>query len=147
MPIIIGNASVHQSHPVAYFRGIWFCTVCGAYTTTMGSDSGRTLVRRLGLACQGACNRSSAARLRRIHRGLPPRSGTAWPSKPSTSNDLELGATVYLVGLKSLTKCNGCKATVRGFDESTGRWLVATEHGGEILVPPKCLAVEHADAA
>ena len=142
-PIIIGNASVHQSHPVAYFRGVWFCTACGAYTTAIGSDSGRTLVRRLGRVCQGTRNRSSAARLRRIFRGLPPRSGTTWPRKASTNSDYNLGTTIFIVGLKRSTKFNGCRATVRGFDESTGRWLVATRSGEELLVLPKCLALEH----
>ena len=144
-PIVIGNATIHQSHRVAYYRGVWFCPVCGAYTMAVGNSSGRTLVRRLGRVCSGHCDRSSAARLRRIYKGLPPRSGNVWPRKPSTTTDYQPGEQVLVLGLRKATQYNGCYGTVQGFDCATGRWQLLMRQGDAIRVQPKCVAAHHTD--
>ena len=72
--IRIGNKVVHDSHaPLAAFRGIVWCWMCGAYASTAP--------RALSRPCVGAPRPGSAGAccLARLRKGQSPRPGLCWP--------------------------------------------------------------------
>ena len=85
----VRRADLHSSHAVLLYRGLWFCTTCGAYTA--GADA-RGMVRKLGKPCRPRTE-GGRLRLRRLAQGKHP-DLKAWPEstsldqQPAHSDDL-----------------------------------------------------------
>ena len=71
----VRRRDLHSSHAVLLYRGLWFCTKCGAYTA--GADAIGT-VRNLCRPCRPG-GRGGQVRLRRIVRGRHP-DFQQWPA-------------------------------------------------------------------
>ena len=71
-----GLTELDLTHVVAQKRGVWFCTLCGAYATVAPRDLGKPCrVRAKGLQP----TTGGRAALNRIQRDLPPKSNINWP--------------------------------------------------------------------
>ena len=75
--IIIGRGKVHQSHRLAWKRGIWFCTTCGSFARA--ALNAKSNCRKLTVPCESATPSGSKV-LKRIAAGLTPLHGVRWPS-------------------------------------------------------------------
>ena len=63
---------LHPSHPLAVYRGLFYCTACGRVSSQA--------VRALFLPCPGFALVSGRNKLRDISRGLLPWGMDAWPA-------------------------------------------------------------------
>ena len=75
--VLIGSRKAHQTHSLAWRRGVWFCTGCDGYAKAVMGEKSTCLT--LTHPCKKAANKGGAVVLDRISRGLPPRSGMIWP--------------------------------------------------------------------
>ena len=75
--VVIGRCTTHPSHSLAWRRGVWFCTSCGAYAKACIDH--KSTCHLLGSQCHGAPSGSGAKVLRRLEAGDTPRHGMAWP--------------------------------------------------------------------
>ena len=73
VPVRIGNRDLHPTHAMLCRTSIWWCSACGAYSSTAGT---RTCARALRAPCAGQPTAAGAYALRRLHLGLPPRPAT-----------------------------------------------------------------------
>ena len=70
----VGHGELHDSHALAYHRGVWWCLMCGAYAT-VGDKPG---AKRLHHPCAPP-TRAGRDYLRRLAKGRPPKVGVEWP--------------------------------------------------------------------
>ena len=71
--VALNGVSLHATHKIAWYRGLYYCKCCGAYAVTR--------VERLAKVCPlRPVNLSTANRLKRIQNGLFPTPNSAWPT-------------------------------------------------------------------
>ena len=71
----VGRADLHRSHVLMYHGAIWWCAVCGSWTSTQGE---RTSPKALKGQCRRAPTRAGRDALRRLARGRPPKAALHW---------------------------------------------------------------------
>ena len=77
----IGNVTTHQSHTLAWKRGIWFCVKCGAYAKAAGNH--RSTCRHLAAECKEP-SKGGMAVINNMANGLTPKKGVEWPLPEDT---------------------------------------------------------------
>ena len=68
----VGYLQLHQSHKLFILRGIWACSVCGAFATIKPAG--------LAVACKGGASKEGARVLKRLRAGLLPFGVRQWPA-------------------------------------------------------------------
>ena len=68
--IQVGGTTIHSTHRISWYRGIYWCRRCGSFAITTP--------RNLRRACEGPTT-SGRKTLGRLQRGLTPRSDVRWP--------------------------------------------------------------------
>ena len=84
----IGSRQTHASHCLAWHRGVWFCTACGAYAKAV--EDQKSTCHNLSEECRKSANKGGLDVLNRIAQGRPPRSGMEWPLAMGHNLNLEL---------------------------------------------------------
>ena len=84
----IGSREAHASHCLAWRRGVWFCTACGAYAKAV--EDQKSTCHNLAEVCRKSANKGGQDVLNRIAQGRPPRSGMEWPLGMGHNLNLEL---------------------------------------------------------
>ena len=72
--ILIVKRVIHESHSLAFTRGVVFCWSCAAY--------GVSEPRGLSRICREGLNSHGRGVLQRIRSGRPPKDGMVWPAGP-----------------------------------------------------------------
>jgi hypothetical protein len=80
--VVIGSQRTHHSHSLGWRRGVWFCTVCGGFG--QAAEGVKAASKKLMAECPLAASRGGSDVLKRIRKGLPPRSGMSWPEGDDT---------------------------------------------------------------
>ena len=82
----VGRSDLHSSHNLRVFKGLFFCVRCGAYATASGcvqKESPKFLCKE----CSGVKTRATEGYIRRLARGLPPRTDMSWPPLQAIRED------------------------------------------------------------
>jgi len=69
-PVTVGRVDLDRSHPLAFKKGLWWCTSCGFYTS---AGMGKTSPKNLRKKCSKKPTGAGLDYLRRLAKGLPPK--------------------------------------------------------------------------
>ena len=137
---LVGRHTLHPSHSLVYFRGVWVCWECRAYTCAQYERT-----RKLLEPCKHKRLVGHRDARKMVLRGYNPRTGHRLREmgEPELGHELLAGIGVAIAGLKTTAgkKFNGRKGILKHFDDVQGRWHVQLEGSGQdiLLVRACCL--------
>ena len=113
----VGHSTLHPSHTLVFFRGIWVCWECRAYAC---ADHGRP--RALVQPCKHRRLAGNRDARKMLLKGIHPKTKERLREQDPTS-DLRPGRRVAVAGLKTASgqKYNGTQGRLQCFDEAIGR--------------------------